>query len=213
MPFKARSSRDLSVTNSQLSTCSGGVLIMASSTSSSNLPRLSKSRLPVSSNRLNTGAQLARHDQPTAVVNPSPRLATSTSTPRVPKSPVTRPHTISTSSKPSQPFSTQATPERPRTKSVPKPPPRFRTQEPEQAIPSRTPAMTMKEAIALKRIEAKKATTLQRIPSEHDGSSGGGIDGTSPNTWRVDTVDDDLGRLSVRETIERARSSGVRQYV
>src|SRR5947209_7599667 len=144
---------------------------MASSTRSSNLPRLSKSRLPVPSNPLNTGAQLARHDQPTAVVNPSPRLATSTSTPRVPKSPMTRPHTISTSSKPSQPFSTQATPERPRTKSVPKPPQRFHTKEPE-AIPSRTPAMTMKEAIALKRVEAKKATTAQRILSEHDGSSG-----------------------------------------
>ena len=186
---------------------------MASSTSSSNLPRLSKPRLPVSSNALNTGPRLAIHDQPTAVVNPSPRLTASASTPRVPKSPVARPRTISTNAKPSQSFSAQVTPERPRTKSVPKPPPRFRTKEPEQATPSRTPAMSMKEAISLKRAEAKKATAAQRTLSEQDVSSGGCIDDTSPNTW-VDTVDgDDVGRLSVRETIERARNSGVHQWI
>jgi len=74
--------------------------------------------------------------------------------------------------------------------------------------------MSTKEAIALKRAEAKKATAVQRALPEHHGLSGGGIDDTSPNTWRLDTVDgDDLGRLSVRETIERARSSGVHQWV
>jgi len=73
--------------------------------------------------------------------------------------------------------------------------------------------MSMKEAIALKRTEAKKATAAQRALSEQDGSSGD-IGDASPNTWRVDTVDgDDLGRLSVRETIERARSSGVHQWI
>ena len=187
---------------------------MASSTSSSNLPRLSKSRLPVSSNTLNTGSRLASHHQPTAVVNPSPRLAASASTPRVPKSPVARPHTISTSAKPSQPFSAQVSPERPRTKSCPKPPPGFRTKEPEPATRSRTPAMSTKEAIALKRAEVKKATAAQRALPEQHGLSGSGMDDTSPNTWRLDTVDgDDLGRLSVRETIERARSSGMHHWV
>jgi len=73
--------------------------------------------------------------------------------------------------------------------------------------------MSVKEAIALKRAEAKKATATQRALSEQDGSSGG-ISDASPNTWRVDTGDgDDLGRLSVRETIERARSSGVHQWI
>jgi hypothetical protein len=71
----------------------------------------------------------------------------------------------------------------------------------------------MKQAIALKRAEAKKATAAQRALSEQDGSSGH-TDDTSPNTWVLDTVDgDDLGRLSVRETIERARSSGVHQWI
>lgn len=73
--------------------------------------------------------------------------------------------------------------------------------------------MSMKEAISLKRAEAKKATAAQRTLSEQDVSSGGCIDDTSPNTW-VDTVDgDDVGRLSVRETIERARNSGVHQWI
>ncbi len=190
-----------------------GVFMMASSTGGSNLPRPSKSRLPVSV--LTTGPRLAGpHDQPTAVVNLSPRRAAAPSAPRVPKSPVARPHTISIDSKPSQSFSVQVPPsgsERPRTKSVPKSPSRFRSKESEQVTPSKAPAMSMKAAIALKRAETRKATIAQRASSEQGGSNGSGsIEETSPNAWGNYAVDgDDLGRLSIRETIERARSSGV----
>jgi hypothetical protein len=66
--------------------------------------------------------------------------------------------------------------------------------------------MSMKEAIALKRAEAKKAMVAQKSLSEHGGSSG--VEDTLPTTSHA-VDEDDLGRLSVRETIERARSSGV----
>ncbi len=77
--------------------------------------------------------------------------------------------------------------------------------------PSKAPAMSMKAAIALKRAETRKATIAQRASSEQGGSNGSGsIEETSPNAWGNYAVDgDDLGRLSIRETIERARSSGV----
>ncbi|KAF8185179.1 leucine-rich repeat-containing protein 40 [Pholiota molesta] len=65
-------------------------------------------------------------------------------------------------------------------------------------------ALSIKEAIALKRAEAKKATGK---------SSGGGLDDLSTLedalSTTADKEDDDLlGRLSVRETIEQARSTG-----
>jgi len=63
----------------------------------------------------------------------------------------------------------------------------------------------MKEAIALKRAEAKK-TTAAKSSSEHGGMSG--FDDMSPTSVHA-ADEDDLGRLSLRETIERARSSGV----
>jgi hypothetical protein len=66
--------------------------------------------------------------------------------------------------------------------------------------------MSMKEAIALKRAEAKKAMAAQKPLSEHVGTSG--VEDTLL-TASHGVDEDDLGRLSIRETIERARSSGV----
>jgi hypothetical protein len=63
--------------------------------------------------------------------------------------------------------------------------------------------MSMKEAIALKRAEVKKA---QNASSGHGGSSG--LEDMLPTSAHA-ADEDDLGRLSMRETIERARSSGV----
>jgi hypothetical protein len=66
--------------------------------------------------------------------------------------------------------------------------------------------MSVKEAVALKRAEAKKAMAAQKTVAEHGGSNG--VEDTlSTASHAVD--EDDLGRPSVRETIERARSSGV----
>jgi hypothetical protein len=65
--------------------------------------------------------------------------------------------------------------------------------------------MSMKEAIALKRAEAKKAMA-QKPLSEHVGTSG--VEDTLLTASHA-VDEDDLGRLSIRETIERARSSGV----
>lgn len=180
---------------------------MASSTGTgrSNLPRPSRSRLPVSVST--TGAHLASPlDQTTIVVNSSPRLAALPSTPRVPKSPAARPRTVSTNAKTPRSFSPQVPPsERPRTKSVTRAPSRVRAKEPEQPSPSKAPTMSVKEAIALKRAEAKKAMAAQKPSSGH-----GSLEDTSPTTLATHSVDgDDLGRLSIREMIERARSSGV----
>jgi hypothetical protein len=66
--------------------------------------------------------------------------------------------------------------------------------------------MSLKEAIALKRAEAKKAMAAQKTLSEHRGSNGV-EDVLSITSHTVE--EDDLGRPSIRETIERARSSGV----
>jgi len=67
----------------------------------------------------------------------------------------------------------------------------------------------MREAIALKRAEAKKAMVSQKATAIHTNGSNG-IEYASPSTLGAAAADDeDLGRLSVRETIQRARSSGV----
>ncbi|KAH8991268.1 hypothetical protein EDB92DRAFT_1946063 [Lactarius akahatsu] len=116
--------------------------------------------------------------------------------------------TISSNAKPSGSSSAQPPPsDRTRTKSTTKAPPRSRPTEQEPVTPSTAPALSLKEAIALKRAEAKKALAAQKSTAMHVSSAG--IEDASPSTWGAATADDDdLGRLSVRETIERARSSG-----
>jgi hypothetical protein len=186
---------------------------MATSTSTgtgtgrSNLPRPSKSRLPVYIPR--SGSHLATtRDQPSATAVSPSRPAASPSTPRVPKSPAARPRTISSNAKPSQSSSDRGpSSDRLRTHSVTKSPSRLRLKEPEPATPAKAaPTMSMKEAIAFKRAEAKKAMAAQKTSSEHDGSSG--LEDMLPTSAHA-ADEDDLGRLSMRETIERARSSGM----
>jgi hypothetical protein len=184
--------------------------LMASSTGTgrSNIPRPSKSRLPVLLS--SSGARpTTPRDQPPATASPSPRPAASPSTPRVPKSPAARPRTISTNVKSQSSSDRVPHSDRPRPHSVTKTPSRsrLRPKEPEPATPAKAaPAISMKEAIALKRAEAKKAMAAQKTLSEHVGSSG--VEDTLPTTSHA-VDEDDLGRLSIRETIERARSSGV----
>ncbi|KAH9970631.1 hypothetical protein BGW80DRAFT_1329003 [Lactifluus volemus] len=180
---------------------------------SSNLPKLSKSRLPVltQSAGAGTGVRLANPHPIPPLIDPSPRLAPSPSTPRLRKTSVARPRTISTPAKPSSLSSARApSSERPQTKSSSKSPARFRANEPERATPSKSPAMNMKEAIALKRAEAKKAIAVQKnFATRGDSSASGGIENTSQTISETFTAEgDDLGRPSIRQTIERARSSG-----
>ncbi|THU97661.1 L domain-like protein [Dendrothele bispora CBS 962.96] len=79
----------------------------------------------------------------------------------------------------------------------------------EKEEPPPTPTMSIKEQIALKRAEAKKAMTARS-----GGGDGGGLNDMSsledaiPGTPPPPLEEDILGRWSVRETIERARSSG-----
>lgn len=89
------------------------------------------------------------------------------------------------------------------------PSPRKRTpvKKAEDALPE-TPKekLSLKEQIALKRAEAKKA-----LVSNAPASDGFGVD-DDPLALKVKPVEEDadsMGRWSVRETIERARSSGI----
>ena len=70
----------------------------------------------------------------------------------------------------------------------------------------KAPILSIKEQIALKRAEASKAK-----PSQPSGGSGGldldGLEEALPEPELQDNLD--LGRWSVKETIERARSSGM----
>lgn len=81
------------------------------------------------------------------------------------------------------------------------------TYEDAPPVPSSTPALSIKEAIALRRAEAKKAQAKSPI-------SGGGLDSLEslqdaiPDALKPTEEEDILGRLSIRDTIERARSTG-----
>lgn len=169
-------------------------------------PKPPKSRLPVSS--ASTRPAVSHLVSP-RVTDPSTLLTASPSTLRVPKSPSARTRTISSNAKPSGSSPAQPSPSnRTRTKSTPKAPPRSLATEQELATPPKAPALSVKEAIALKRAEAKKAMAAQKATPVH--VSPVGSEDASPSTLGDAAADDDdLGRLSVRETIQRARSSGV----
>ncbi|KAH9053798.1 L domain-like protein [Lactarius vividus] len=175
------------------------------SSNGSSSPKPTRSRLPVSSAGLRPASSQLLSAR---VTDPPPLVTASPSTLRVPKSPSGRLRTISSNAKPSGSSSAQPLPsDRTRTKSATKAPPRPRPTEQEPVTPSKAPALSLKEAIALKRAEAKKALAAQKSTIAHVSSAG--VEGASPSTWGGAAADDDdLGRLSVRETIERARSSG-----
>ena len=81
----------------------------------------------------------------------------------------------------------------------------------EQAPPPPVPApsMSLKEVIALRRAEAKKA----------QAKPGGGLDNfvgledALPTANKHEEEEDILGRLPVRDTIEQARSTGALHFV
>ncbi|KAM5539221.1 hypothetical protein V8D89_007094 [Ganoderma adspersum] len=76
----------------------------------------------------------------------------------------------------------------------------------EDVPPSPKPQLSLREQIALKRAEAKKAIVkASPVKAEFEG-----LEEASPHTFNQPAVHDvDLGRWSVKETIERGRSSGV----
>ena len=72
-------------------------------------------------------------------------------------------------------------------------------------MPPPTPKLSIREQIALKRAEAKKlAPKSSPIKGEFDD-----LEDASPDTYNKPEEDVDLGRWSVKETIERGRSSGM----
>lgn len=108
---------------------------------------------------------------------------------------------------PSKPSVNTATPTRTRTKSTtqsPNRPTRGKQLEEEPPIPKAS--ISIKEAIALKRAEAKKANLNKPTGGNLDDFTG--LEDADPNRLNEKESVDELGRLSLKETIERARSTG-----
>lgn len=117
---------------------------------------------------------------------------------------------------PSKPSASSVAPPstpRVRTKSIPKSPSKpIRRAPPVEELPTYKTPLSIKEAIALKRAEAKKATS-RPVVSEGVGFDSfdtleDAVPGGSPTKKEVDE-NADLGRWSVKEAVERARSTGV----
>ena len=74
----------------------------------------------------------------------------------------------------------------------------------------KTPTLSVREQIALKRAEMQKVTKEKTENGGEGVSSPGdefvGLEDASPTKEKEDMVD--LGRWSIKETIERARSTG-----
>lgn len=142
-----------------------------------------------------------------------PQASTPRSQTRPPvKTTLVPPTSRSRASSPSKPATTSspATP-RLRTKSIPKSPSKsVRRASPEEDVPvPKTPVLSIKEAIALKRAEAKKATVKNSSGGSFDSFEG--LEDAIPGSFSAKKEEDDtleLGRWSVKETIERARSTG-----
>ncbi|KDQ53219.1 hypothetical protein JAAARDRAFT_49940 [Jaapia argillacea MUCL 33604] len=151
-----------------------------------------------------------------SLVPPSPRpqarrAPTPSST--ASKSPSPDPSPTTPSTPRTAPSTRVGTPNRLRLKSTPaKPPastpkPSSRQQTIEENEPSSSkPHLSIREAIALKRAEAKKAQEAQAKLALDDGWG----EGSNPNMLGKKGDDDivELGRWSLREAIERSRSSG-----
>lgn len=157
------------------------------------LPPADMSRIPQSSSSSRTP------NKPHASLSPGvPRTRTqSTVTPS--SRPSTTPLRTQRSLKSLKPTSKSPVPPSP----VPRRPPPAKEETPE---PSR-PQLSIREQIALKRAAAKKTQTSQA------GGEGafdlGGLEDALPEPAKKNNDDEvDLGRWSVKETIERARSSG-----
>ncbi|KAA1479008.1 hypothetical protein DENSPDRAFT_88814 [Dentipellis sp. KUC8613] len=106
------------------------------------------------------------------------------------------------------PTPSSSNPTRLRTKSTPKASTHRKPDDPVPPSPSKN-ALSIKEAIALKRAEAKKALAGRGSPSK-DGDAWSGLENADPFSLasQDDGLDLDMGRWSIRETIERAQNSG-----
>ncbi|KAG8213136.1 hypothetical protein J3R82DRAFT_11540 [Butyriboletus roseoflavus] len=100
-----------------------------------------------------------------------------------------------------------------RTKSIPKSPSKpIRRAPPEEEIPTSKPPLSIKDAIALKRAEAKKVVSGPLVGQGVGFDSFDTLEDAVPGGSSIKKeVDEnaDLGRWSVKEAIERARSTGV----
>ncbi|OSC97686.1 L domain-like protein [Trametes coccinea BRFM310] len=168
------------------------------------------SRLPQPTSRSGSRSPLKSPSSP----SPTPRAAPTAST-LTPAKPRIRTQSVAPTPSPrqatplrSQPSlkSLRPTPARSPTKS-----PARRTQPlpPEEDVPPvpSKPQLSIREQIALRRAEAKKLAAKSSSPA----ASGDfvGLEDASPETFnQPPAVDVDLGRWSIKETIERARSSG-----
>lgn len=69
--------------------------------------------------------------------------------------------------------------------------------------------MSLKEQIALKRAEVKKAQTQANVGNDEDTIGPGlSLIGTPTKAKKEEEEIVEMGRWSVRETVERARSTG-----
>ncbi|KAJ3004909.1 hypothetical protein NUW54_g4583 [Trametes sanguinea] len=169
------------------------------------------SRLPQPTSRSGSRSPLKSPTSP----SPTPRAAPTTSSTLTPGKPRIRTQSVAPTPSPrhatplrSQPSlkSLRPTPARSPTKS-----PARRTQPlpPEEEVPPvpSKPQLSIREQIALRRAEAKKLAEKSSTPA----ASGEfvGLEDASPETFnQPPAVDVDLGRWSIKETIERARNSG-----
>ncbi|KAI0043998.1 RNI-like protein [Auriscalpium vulgare] len=161
-----------------------------------------------STSRTTTSGSASRFGSPSVsrtAVPASSRIATSSSATRlaVPPSPKSRTASPTKSPTKSAPSRSGTPTARSRTQSTPRP---FMRSAEEDTIP-KVPQLSVKEAIALKRAEAKKAMAAA-------GASRGaahpldGLQDSSPDTWGAPEPEVEIGRWSVRETIERAQNTG-----
>ncbi|KAI1786460.1 hypothetical protein LXA43DRAFT_952578 [Ganoderma leucocontextum] len=137
------------------------------------------------------------------------RLQSTPSTPvvRAPVTPLAKPRAKTPVAAPSPTLRTQPSLKslKPRSpiKSPAKRPPPLPAEE--DLPPSPKPQLSLREQIALKRAEVKKVI-VKASPVEAQFE---GLEDASPHTFTQPAVQDvDLGRCSIKETIERGRSSG-----
>ncbi|KAI0058741.1 L domain-like protein [Artomyces pyxidatus] len=167
-------------------------------------PAVSTTRLanPSTSSRLASPSN-SRLGSPSA----SRILKPSTSTLSVPSSPRSRATSPTKLGKQAPSPTPSSSPTRLRTKSTPRPPASKLVEE--TPVPSKAPPMSLKEAIAMKRAETKKAMAASQS-AVRGGDEWTGLESAVPDSAgaKEHSVDVDLGRWSVRDTIERARNSG-----
>jgi hypothetical protein len=132
---------------------------------------------------------------------------------RVPRSPNKLAVPIPGTPRSKTPTAASASPASPRirTKSTPSKAAIPRRASPDKEPPLPMPAVSLRDAIALKRAEAKKALVANKNVIGPSDS----LQDANPVAWNKPAAEqtEDLGRWSLRETIERARISGELDYL